>query len=190
MKLKAFTLQLDADSGLFDDTALCAFLAERDAIAVDQHFFVHEGVPRWALLVQYRAMVRPERARHLDDEQPDWRADLSGDEATLFSALRNWRNNRARRDGRPAFVLFTNRQIGEIAKLRPHTLAELATISGVGEARVRDYGESVLAVVRGADPQRSSGAPGAIDPAPAIDDGPPAAPSPASVDAASAVEVP
>ncbi len=150
MKLKVFTLHLGAKTGAFDDSALTSFLAERDVIAVDEHFFVHDGAPRWALLVQYRD--EPPRARRQPSEEPaqDWRADLSAGEADLFSALRTWRNNRARRDGRPAFVLFTNRQLAAIARLRPESLAELATVPGVGEARVRDYGESVLGVVRAA----------------------------------------
>ncbi len=151
MKLKTFTLQLDTETGTFDDAALVAFLADRDAVAVDEHFFVHDGLPRWALLVHYREGIRRDSGGRASDQRPDWRDDLSAEEAAVFSALRSWRNNRARRDGRPAFVLFTNRQLAAIAKLQPKTLAELATVDGVGEARVRDYGESVLAVVGGID---------------------------------------
>ncbi len=148
MKLKVFTLQLDAESGGFDDSALQSFLAERDAIAVDEHFFVHDGVPRWALLVHHREAAADKRRRGSEPRESDWRSDLSSAEADLFTALRSWRNSRARRDGRPAFVLFTNRQLAEIAKVAPRTLTELATVQGVGEARVRDYGQSVLAIVR------------------------------------------
>ena len=61
MKLKVFTLRLNETSGVFDDSELQAFLSERDAIAVDQHFFVHDGVPRWALLVHHREAAVRER---------------------------------------------------------------------------------------------------------------------------------
>lgn len=148
MKLKVFTLQLDDSTGAFDDSALQTLLSDWDALAVDQHFFVHDGAPRWALLVHCRETSATRRDHAPASGKSDWRADLSNDEADLFSALRSWRNSRARRDRRPAFVLFTNRQLAEIARVAPRTLTELATLHGVGEARVRDYGESVLAVVR------------------------------------------
>ena len=65
----------------------------------------------------------------------------------LFEALRSWRNARAKKDGRPAYVLFTNAQLVEIATRRPGTKAALQAIDGIGDARVEGYGDDVLAVV-------------------------------------------
>ena len=160
MKLKVFTLRPDPATGAFDDEELVSFVAEHDAIAVDEHFFVHDGAPRWALLVHYRDEVHSRRSFAPGEPARDWREELASDETPVYEALRAWRNNRARREGRPAFVLFSNRQLADIARSRPATLAALREVAGVGDARVRDYGDQVLAVVqRAGDPDSGDGGP-------------------------------
>jgi ATP-dependent DNA helicase RecQ len=49
----------------------------------------------------------------------------------------------------PPYVIFHDRTLAEIARLRPATSGALAAISGVGESKLDRYGEPVLAVVRG-----------------------------------------
>jgi superfamily II DNA helicase RecQ len=63
----------------------------------------------------------------------------------LFSALRAWRAERAKVDEVPAYVVFPNTTLAEIADRRPRTLAELARIPGVGPTKLERYGEDVLA---------------------------------------------
>ncbi len=46
-------------------------------------------------------------------------------------------------------MLFTNGQLAAVARGRPRTRAALAEVEGVGEARVRDYADEVIAVVAG-----------------------------------------
>jgi DNA helicase-2/ATP-dependent DNA helicase PcrA len=64
-----------------------------------------------------------------------------------FAALREWRINRARADGVPAYVVFHDRTLAEIATRAPRTRAELAAIGGIGPAKLDRYAEEVLAVV-------------------------------------------
>jgi DNA helicase II / ATP-dependent DNA helicase PcrA len=69
------------------------------------------------------------------------------DEAELppsFRALKAWRLTRARLDGVPAFVVFHDRTLAEIATRRPATAAELASVGGVGPAKLERYGTEVL----------------------------------------------
>ena len=62
-------------------------------------------------------------------------------------ALREWRLERARADGVPAYVVFHDRTLAEIEDVRPSTIGELAAISGVGPVKIDRYGEEVLAVL-------------------------------------------
>jgi superfamily II DNA helicase RecQ len=48
----------------------------------------------------------------------------------------------------PAYAVFTNEQLAEIAKARCATLADLGKIEGIGPARVEKYGEAVLTNLR------------------------------------------
>ncbi len=47
----------------------------------------------------------------------------------------------------PAYVIFTDRTLQEIAAARPKTLDALAQVHGVGQAKLRKYGDMVLAMV-------------------------------------------
>jgi DNA helicase II / ATP-dependent DNA helicase PcrA len=71
----------------------------------------------------------------------------SGRESPAATALRRWRLDRARAAGVPAYVVFNDRTLDEIAKIRPRTKAELASVSGMGPLRVRGYGEDILRVL-------------------------------------------
>jgi superfamily II DNA helicase RecQ len=64
-----------------------------------------------------------------------------------FDALKSWRLERARADAVPAYVVFNNTTLAEIAERQPRTLGELALISGVGPAKLERYGEDVLRVL-------------------------------------------
>ena len=147
MKLRVFTLALDRDSGRFDDTELVQFLSERSATLVSDHAFEVDGWPTLALVVGYREPARPRPASSAT-RPADLRAGLGPDDRRRFDALRRWRNERAKRDGRPAYVLFTNAQLADVARQAPASLTALGELDGVGEARVRNYGADVLAVLQ------------------------------------------
>jgi ATP-dependent DNA helicase RecQ len=69
--------------------------------------------------------------------------------AARFEALRNWRLEVARRTDMPPYVVFHDRTLAEIAHRRPASPGALATIPGVGPAKLERYGDAVLAVLRG-----------------------------------------
>jgi ATP-dependent DNA helicase RecQ len=68
----------------------------------------------------------------------------------LFEALRSARRELAAESGVPPYVVFHDSTLREIAAVRPATLAELAKINGVGEAKLTRYGSAMLAAVASA----------------------------------------
>ncbi len=64
-----------------------------------------------------------------------------------FEALKAWRLARARSDEVPAYIVFNNATLEEIAGRRPRSLAELAAVPGVGPAKLERYGDDVLAAL-------------------------------------------
>jgi DNA helicase II / ATP-dependent DNA helicase PcrA len=62
-------------------------------------------------------------------------------------AIKEWRLARARADGVPAYVVFPDRTIEEILRLRPASLAELAGVPGLGPTRLERFGPELLGVV-------------------------------------------
>jgi DNA helicase-2/ATP-dependent DNA helicase PcrA len=64
-----------------------------------------------------------------------------------YVALKEWRLKRSKADDIPAYVVFHNSTLAEIAARRPSTIAELASVAGVGPAKLERYGEDVLAAL-------------------------------------------
>ncbi|MGC5394480.1 DNA helicase RecQ [Streptomyces sp. DT20] len=122
-------------------------------------------------------------------------ADLPESAVPVFEALRAWRGAQAKELGLPAYVIFHDATLREIAALRPGSLAELGGISGLGEKKLATYGEGVLEVLAGlpaadaepATPMEAAPAPAASAPAaapPAQARVPAPAPAPAAATAA------
>ena len=76
-------------------------------------------------------------------------ADLSAPEAALFNALKERRRDIAKTRGVPAYVIFADRALADMARRKPLTEAEFAGVHGVGEAKLRDFAAPFLEVISG-----------------------------------------
>ncbi|SCE65700.1 ATP-dependent DNA helicase RecQ [Micromonospora matsumotoense] len=74
-------------------------------------------------------------------------AELDPAAGSLFERLRAWRGATAKEQGVPAYVIFHDATLRQIATDSPTSLAELSRISGVGENKLAKYGESILTVL-------------------------------------------
>ena len=106
-------------------------LGERaETVASDERLFMRT-------IREERPAVRtmPDR---LDEEQEE-----------LFQKLRRLRAQVARVQGVPAYVVFSDKTLRELAVVRPASMEEFRAVSGVGDARAARYGKRFLAVLRG-----------------------------------------
>jgi ATP-dependent DNA helicase RecQ len=71
-------------------------------------------------------------------------AELAPAATGAFEALRAWRANVAKEQGVPAYVVFHDATLRQIAAQAPSTLGELSGISGVGEAKLARYGQQII----------------------------------------------
>ena len=69
------------------------------------------------------------------------------DGGPLFDRLKEWRRQRASTDGVPAYVVFHDSTLAEIAERRPSDWADLAAVPGIGPAKLDRYADEVLAIV-------------------------------------------
>ena len=96
------------------------------------------GKPSRFLLELGVEAAAPSAARKPRAEEPD---------DPTYVALKRWRLERAKSDEIPAYVVFHNATLAEIATRRPKTIRELARVAGVGPAKLERYGEDVLAAL-------------------------------------------
>ncbi|WP_130446643.1 DNA helicase RecQ [Kribbella rubisoli] len=88
----------------------------------------------------------PERVRSSSRSSGGKKAavDLAPEAAPVFERLRAWRGAVAKEQGVPAYVIFHDATLRQIATDLPSSLAELGRISGVGENKLAKYGDGVL----------------------------------------------
>ena len=72
---------------------------------------------------------------------------LDSSSQTLFDHLKAWRFEVARAHGLPAYVIFHDATLAQMARERPHTLDALSGISGVGAKKLQAYGQEILQVI-------------------------------------------
>ncbi len=101
-----------------------------------------------------RETARPARAKVASSGGKSAQAaELPAEAAPVFERLRNWRGATAKEQGVPAYVIFHDATLREIATRMPTTLAELSQVNGVGENKLAKYGNQVLEVLRGDEPE-------------------------------------
>ncbi|MEN3610897.1 DNA helicase RecQ [Plantactinospora sp. ZYX-F-223] len=74
---------------------------------------------------------------------------LPPDAEPVFERLRAWRAATAKEQGVPAYVIFHDATLRQIAAEPPTTLAELAGVNGVGENKLAKYGQQILDALAG-----------------------------------------
>ena len=122
------------------------FLSSHRVVAVDQHFDMAHSA--WAVAVDYVDGSAPDQSG-LSSGKPrvDYREVLDPETFTVFAALRTKRKELADREGVPAYVIVTNEQMAQIARLRAASLDDLKQVAGLGENRVRRYGRALLEAI-------------------------------------------
>ena len=87
-------------------------------------------------------------------------ADGAAGDAALFEALRQRRSELAKEQRVAAYVVFADKTLIDMARRKPATAAEMSAVHGVGEAKLRQYGDIFLDVIRQhgtAAPNRANG---------------------------------
>jgi superfamily II DNA helicase RecQ len=94
---------------------------------------------------------RPTKSLSSTARYSDWLMAAESSEridAGLHRALKEWRLQQSRVDQVPAYVIFANKTLDELCRVRPRTNPQLLAIAGIGRAKVDRYGRSILAVIK------------------------------------------
>jgi ATP-dependent DNA helicase RecQ len=142
-------------------------------------------VLRGEVKVSLRREVKPVRAPKATRTAAAAPADFPAEAAPVFETLRAWRAKVAKEQGMPAYVIFHDATLRAIATLRPRTLADLGTVSGVGQGKLAKFGDQVLAALHGEDPAEPGLGEALLTPTPASAPAPAPAPRSGSTSGAS-----
>jgi ATP-dependent DNA helicase RecQ len=76
------------------------------------------------------------------------KTNLSPEQAGLENRLREWRRAEAAKSGKPAFIVFGDSVLQNLAVATPQTVSELLTVSGIGQDKADRYGADIIAICR------------------------------------------
>ena len=102
---------------------------------------VHAGRVRTRERSGSSKTARPEKRASAED------APLTALQKSAVANLRAWRAAEAKLLGKPAFVIFGDRVLQQLAVDAPSTLSELQRVSGIGPAKADRWGEAILQVL-------------------------------------------
>lgn len=105
------------------------------------------GEQKVMLRTEPERTARPSRSRGGGSKPA---VEMPAEVAPVFERLRAWRAATAKEQGVPAYVIFHDATLREIATRSPADRASLGTISGIGEGKLARYGDQVIDVLHGA----------------------------------------
>jgi ATP-dependent DNA helicase RecQ len=97
--------------------------------------------------VQLRQYQKPVKQKRTSTPRGYVEMELSKSEQAIFDKLRWWRVETARAHGVPAYVVFQDATLREIAKGKPTSLDQLRGVTGVGEKKLVSYGDEIVAII-------------------------------------------
>lgn len=118
------------------------FVRGHKVLDVDRQFYVSsDNVGHWSVFVTYLSQSSPQETQNSQGRSKvDYKEVLSPEEFERFTKLRSIRKILAESDAVPAYAVFTDAELAQIARLSKIDCSFLKSLSGVGEKRVEKYG--------------------------------------------------
>jgi superfamily II DNA helicase RecQ len=124
---------------------LNVFLRSHRIINVEKRLIDGERSTGWVILVEYANADSKNSSS--STQRIDYREALSPSEYAFFDQLRTLRKELSEKAGIPVYAVFTNDQLASMVKNPPKNIKDLLSINGVGEAKVKQYGEVFISLI-------------------------------------------
>jgi len=159
MQIKLFTIPINEIESYNDE--LNKFLHSHKIIEVDKHL-VQNGVSyNWCFYISYIGTTQD--TKFGTKKKIDYMQVLDTETFAIFSKLREIRKQIALKHAVSAYIVFTDAELAEIAKLKELNVNMLKTIKGVGDKKAEKYGSELLAQYNKEKQDETSGQPNTKD---------------------------
>ncbi len=140
MPIRIITVPFNPKTGLFEDEDLRRFVTNKTVQTLKSKFFQINGRAYWTVFLEYEVVLSEENGKVREDG-------LNESQRLLFARLREWRKERAQKEGIPVFIIATNKELLEVVRQTPGTKEALRQIHGFGRKKIDKYGDAVLRIV-------------------------------------------
>ena len=144
IQVKVWTLPFNSQIGIFDDEEFNNFVKDKELVSVNDYLFQKDGIPYLTLVVKYKSILTPISNELRSNRKEEWKELLDETSMPLFNTLRQWRNEKSKKEGVPPYIILNNKQLAELCKRRPQSQYELMKVGGIGKAKVERYGGDIL----------------------------------------------
>ena len=141
MQVKLFTIPL------FDNEAelneMNGFLRSQKVLTIDKQFVSVGENAYWSFCITYLQLSKQSTMAQNAQRQNkiDYKEVLDVATFAVFSTLRTIRKQIAENEAIPAYAVFTDSELAEIAKLENIDMAHLQSIQGIGQKKAEKYGQ-------------------------------------------------
>jgi superfamily II DNA helicase RecQ len=139
MQIRIFNIPI-TDNGTFIIEMNC-FLSANKVLEIEQNFYQNENGAFWSFCVRY---ITNSHCLPNNKKKIDYREVLDEKTFIVFSKLRECRKIIAANDAVPAYAVFTDKELADIAKLPVLEASKLITIVGIGDKKVEKYGKVLI----------------------------------------------
>lgn len=158
MQIKLITIPITAVADYNEE--INAFLRGNKIIDIDKQLIQTSTGVYWCLFISYVELSVADKA---GKEKIDYMHVLPPEEFARFSVLRKIRTEMAKKEGISAFVVFTDAELAEMAKMPQLSADKLTTIKGIGKAKADKYGIKLIETYHKQIPNETSGQPDTSD---------------------------
>lgn len=139
MRIKVINISLSDDGT--QHAELDNFLSTHRVLEIEQHFYSNANAAGWSFCIHY---INSSVAVNPSSGKVDYKEVLSEKEFGIFSKLREIRKRLAAKDAVQAYMVFTDEELANIARLPQLEVGKLISIKGIGDKKVEKYGKPML----------------------------------------------
>ncbi len=148
MQIKIFDISSRGSEDAQDQ--INKFMRQHKVLDVDRQFYVSsDNIGHWSVFVTYLPMPQQQASQGNTSERrekTDYKAILSEVEFEKFTKLRAIRKQLAADDAVPAYAVFTDAELAQMARMPQVDATSISKISGIGEKRIEKYGRLLCAL--------------------------------------------
>ena len=152
MQIKLFTIPIGDSSALLQE--MNTFLKAHKILEIAQKLISNNNGANWCFCVRYNEQAFNPASG--SKAKVDYRQILDEPTFLKFSHLREIRKTVAAAEGLSAFIVFTDEELAELAKLEEITIKSMLSIKGIGEKKAERFAHYFI------ENPESNEAPGAI----------------------------
>lgn len=142
MRIKIFTIPISDDGTA--QAEMNRFLQSEKILKIEQQFYSDTGGALWCFCVSYLAGLTGNQTNFQSNKKVDYKSVLSEEVFKKFSHLRNIRKELSVADAVPAYAIFTDLELSQMAKAEVLNAQTILGIEGIAEKRLEKYGRIIL----------------------------------------------